>query len=121
MTTRTIILAVAAFALLLPGLAAAQTGSSNPFRASPDAPPPSAVQPPYPAIHDLPAPRATQPLSSDEQMRLERELSGIRARHEKLRDPEAKPESGKPNPGRSKSGKSKSGKSKSAEPKPGIQ
>ena len=99
MTTRTAILAIAAIALLLPGLAAAQTASSNPFRPSPDAPPPSAVQPPYPAIHDLPPPRATQPLSSDEQMRLERELSGIRARHEKLRDPEAKPRPNQQKPG----------------------
>ena len=99
MTNRTIILAFAALALLSPGLAAAQTASSNPFRASPDAPPPSAVQPPYPAIHDLPPPRAIQPLSSEEQLRLERELSGIRARHEKLRDPDAKPRPGKPKPG----------------------
>ena len=99
MTNRTIILTFAALALLLPGLAAAQTASSNPFRASPDAPPPSAVQPPYPAIHDLPPPRAAQPLSSEEQLRLERELSGIRARHEKLRDPDAKPRSGKSKPG----------------------
>jgi hypothetical protein len=90
-TDRTIMLALAALVLVLPGLAAAQTPSSNPFRASPDAPAPSAIQPPYPAIHDVPPPRATQPLSSDEQMRLERELSGIRARHEKLRDPDAKP------------------------------
>jgi hypothetical protein len=85
-----------ALALLLPGLAAAQTASSNPFRPPPDAPPPSAVPPPYPAIHDLPPPRTTQPLSSEEQLRLERELSGIRARHEKLRDPDAKPRSAKP-------------------------
>jgi hypothetical protein len=99
LTNRTIILALAALALLLPGLAAAQTASSNPFRASPDAPPPSAVQPPYPAIHDLPPPRAIQPLSSEEQLRLERELSGVRARHEKLRDPDAKPRSGKSTPG----------------------
>jgi hypothetical protein len=96
LTNRTILLALAALALLLPGLAAAQTASPNPFRPSPDAPPPSAVQPPYPAIHDLPPPRAAQPLSSEEQLRLERELSGIRARHEKLRDPDAKPKSGKP-------------------------
>ena len=98
MIDRTTILAVAALALW-PGLAAAQTASSNPFRPSPDAPPPSAVQPPYPAIHDLPPPRATQPLSSEEQLRLERELSGIRARHEKLRDPDAKPRPNKPKPG----------------------
>jgi len=97
--TRTTILALAALAVLLPGLAAAQTASSNPFRASPDAPPPSAVQPPYPAIHDLPPPRAIQPLNSEQQLQLERELSGIRARHEKLRDPDAKPRSGKSKPG----------------------
>ena len=90
------LLALAALALLWPGLAAAQTASSNPFRPSPDAPPPSAVPPPYPAIHDLPAPRTSQPLSSEQQLQLERELSGIRARHEKLRDPDAKPRPGKP-------------------------
>ena len=99
MTNRAAILAIAAIALVLPGFAAAQTASSNPFRPSPEAPPPSAVQPPYPAIHDAPPPRATQPLSSDEQMRLERELSGIRARHEKLRDPDAKPRPAKPKRG----------------------
>ncbi len=91
-----ILLAVAAVALLLPGLAAAQTASSNPFRVSPDAPAPSTVQPPDPAIHDLPPPRAAQPLSTEEQLRLERELSGMRARHEKLRDPDAKPKASKP-------------------------
>ena len=99
MNNRMIILALAASALLLPGLAAAQTASSNPFRASPDAPPPSAVPPPYPAVHDLPPPRAIQPLSSEQQLQLERELSGIRARHEKLRDPDAKPRPGKSKPG----------------------
>ena len=99
MIKRTILSALAALALLLPGSAAGQTALSNPFRVSPDAPAPSAVQPPYPAIHDLPPPRATQPLSAEEQLRLERELSGIRARHEKLRDPDAKPKSGKSTPG----------------------
>ena len=99
MTDRTTILAVAALALVLPGLAVAQTASSNPFRPSPDAPPPSAVQPAYPAIHDMPPPRATQPLSSEQQLELERELSGIRARHEKLRDPEAKSRPAKRKPG----------------------
>ena len=99
MTNRAAMLTIAAIALVLPGFAAAQTASSNPFRPSPEAPPPSAVQPPYPAIHDAPPPRATQPLSSDEQMRLERELSGIRPRHEKLRDPDAKPRPIKPKSG----------------------
>ena len=99
MTNRTIILAFAALALLSTGPAAAQTASSNPFRPSPDAPPAAAVPPPYPAIHDARPPRAVQPLSSEEQLRLERELSGIRARHEKLRDPDAKPKAGKSKPG----------------------
>lgn len=92
-------LALAALLLLLPGLAAAQTASSNPFRPSPEAPPPSAVQPPYPAVHDLPPPRAARPLTSEEQLQMERELSGIRARHEKLRDPDAKPRPAKQKPG----------------------
>ena len=100
LTDRTTVLILGALGVLLPGLAGAQTASSNPFRPSPDAPAPSAVQPAYPAVHDIPPPRATQPLSSEQQLELERELSGIRARHEKLRDPEAKNRPAKQKPGR---------------------
>jgi hypothetical protein len=44
---------------------------------------------PTPAVHDIPPPRATKPMSDAEQLRAERELSAIRARQEKLKDPNA--------------------------------
>ena len=44
---------------------------------------------PTPAVHDIPPPRATKPMSEAEQLRAERELSAIRARQEKLKDPNA--------------------------------
>lgn len=36
----------------------------------------------YPAVHDMPPPRATQPLSDEQQYKLERELQAARDRQE---------------------------------------
>ncbi|HEU4661559.1 MAG TPA: hypothetical protein VFS63_12950 [Pseudolabrys sp.] len=51
----------------------------------------------YPAVHDMPPPRADKPLSEEEQVKLEKELSQVRDRQEglnaqaKKRAPAAKP------------------------------
>ncbi len=37
----------------------------------------------YPAVHDMPPPRATEPMSDEEQVRLEKELQGVRDRQER--------------------------------------
>lgn len=46
----------------------------------------------YPGVYDTPAPRGTQPLDDSEQIRLQRELQGLRDRHEEVAaDPDAPP------------------------------
>jgi hypothetical protein len=51
----------------------------------------------YPAVHDMPPPRADKPLSENEQIKLEKELTTLRDRQEglnaqaKKRAPAAKP------------------------------
>lgn len=41
----------------------------------------------YPAVHDMPPPRATDPLTDDQQYRLEKELQTIRDRQEAAEAP----------------------------------
>jgi hypothetical protein len=36
----------------------------------------------YPAVHDMPPPRATEPMSAEDQLRLEKELTAARNRQE---------------------------------------
>src|SRR4051794_6587622 len=48
----------------------------------PDMPKGPAVPYQYPPVHDMPPPRATEPLSEDQQYRLEKELSAVRDRQE---------------------------------------
>jgi hypothetical protein len=38
----------------------------------------------YPAVHDMPPPRSTQPMTEEEQVRLEKELQAARERQERL-------------------------------------
>ncbi len=47
----------------------------------------------YPAVHDMPPARATQPMSEEEQGKLERDLAGLRERQarEVSGDPDKKP------------------------------
>jgi|GEM_PF-713860 len=47
----------------------------------------------YPAVHDMPPARATQPMSEEEQGKLERDLAGLRERQarEASGDPDKKP------------------------------
>ena len=64
----------------------------------------------YPAVHDMPPPRATTPLSEDEQVRLEKELTAVRDRQEARegRTPKKKDEpaakKSKTKPGEAKNG-----------------
>lgn len=51
----------------------------------------------YPGVYDTPAPRTTKPLGDSEQLRLQRELQGLRDRQEKVAaDPDAPPPVQKP-------------------------
>jgi hypothetical protein len=45
-------------------------------------PPPPATPYQYPAVHDMPPPRATEPMSEEQQYRLEKELNALRDRQE---------------------------------------
>jgi len=48
----------------------------------------------YPAVHDMPPPRSTDPMTDDEQLKLEKELRAARDRQEALQaddDPAKKP------------------------------
>jgi hypothetical protein len=47
-----------------------------------DTPPPPKVPYQYPAVHDMPPPRATQPLSEEQQWKLEQDLTALRNRQE---------------------------------------
>jgi hypothetical protein len=42
---------------------------------------------PTPAVHDIPPPRPGKPLDDAQQLKLEKELDAVRARHKKLEDP----------------------------------
>jgi hypothetical protein len=48
-----------------------------------DAPPPPKTNYEYPAVHDMPPPRATEPMSEDQQWKLEQDLKALRDRQEK--------------------------------------
>jgi hypothetical protein len=49
----------------------------------PDAPPPPKTKYEYPAVHDMPPPRTSEPLSEDQQWKLEHDLKILRDRQEK--------------------------------------
>jgi hypothetical protein len=90
-----IVIALAAIAVTVPALAACaqqQLGDQLPagIGLPAGAPPRPAAQPPYPDVHDLPPARATSPMNEDERKKLERELTAMRQRHEKLQSPEAR-------------------------------
>jgi len=48
----------------------------------PDTPKAPAIPYQYPAVHDMPPPRAAEPMSEDQQYRLEKELNAARDRQE---------------------------------------
>jgi hypothetical protein len=47
-----------------------------------DAPARPATPYQYPAVHDMPPPRTTEPMSAEDQLRLEQELTAVRNRQE---------------------------------------
>jgi hypothetical protein len=47
-----------------------------------DAPARPATPYQYPAVHDMPPPRASEPMSAEDQLRLEKELTAVRNRQE---------------------------------------
>jgi hypothetical protein len=47
-----------------------------------DAPERPATPYQYPAVHDMPPPRTTEPMSAEDQLRLEKELTAVRNRQE---------------------------------------
>jgi hypothetical protein len=47
-----------------------------------DTPPPPKVPYQFPAVHDMPPPRATQPLTDEQQWKLEQDLTALRTRQE---------------------------------------
>ena len=49
----------------------------------PDAPAPPQKDYEYPAVHDMPPPRSSEPLSEDQQWKLEQDLKALRDRQEK--------------------------------------
>ena len=55
----------------------------------PDAPRRRATALPTPPVHDIPPPRGSKPLSGDQQLRLQRDLSAARTRNLSLEDPNA--------------------------------
>ena len=48
----------------------------------PDVPKGPAIPYQYPAVHDMPPPRSTEPMSEEQQYRLEKELNALRDRQE---------------------------------------
>ena len=56
-----------------------------------DAPARPATPYQYPAVHDMPPPRATEPMSAEDQLRLERELTAVRNRQEGRKPEDEKP------------------------------
>jgi len=109
------------------GLAAALTGCSagpliEQLPQSMGGLPPDAPQPPqkhyeYPAVHDMPPPRATEPLSEEQQWKLEQDLKALRNRQEGQNADETKPDPGAKTPakGAKKTAKKKPAPAKSSE------
>jgi hypothetical protein len=48
----------------------------------PDTPKAPAMPYQYPAVHDMPPPRATEPMSEEQQYRLEKEMNAVRDRQQ---------------------------------------
>ena len=54
-------------------------------------PPPPSTPYQYPAVHDMPPPRSTEPMTEDQQYRLEQELNALRDRQEGTPPQDKKP------------------------------
>ncbi len=78
---------------LLVGCTAAAIENNLPSSVAlpPDAPARPATPYEYPAVHDMPPPRSGKPLTEDEQIRLQKELTNLREKQESLNAQAAKP------------------------------
>jgi hypothetical protein len=56
-----------------------------------DVPPAPAAPYQYPAVHDMPPPRPTKPMTAEEQLQMEKQLSTLRDRQEHLLPADKKP------------------------------
>jgi hypothetical protein len=76
-------------------------------------PPPPATPYQYPAVHDMPPPRATEPMSEEQQYRLEKELNALRDRQEgqEAKDKKAAKKAVKKKPAARRSGQNTGAKS----------
>jgi hypothetical protein len=88
------LLAALAVAASLTGCSAGPLGEDLPqslggLPAGTPAPPAQPYQ--YPAVHDMPPPRSTEPMSEEQQYRLEKELNALRDRQEGVQTKAKKP------------------------------
>jgi hypothetical protein len=76
-------------------------------------PSPPATPYQYPAVHDMPPPRATEPMSEEQQYRLEKELNALRDRQEgqEAKDKKAAKKAVKKKPAARRSGQNTGAKS----------
>jgi predicted small lipoprotein YifL len=63
-----------------------------------DAPQPPKTTYEYPAVHDMPPPRTSEPLSEDQQWKLEHDLKALRDRQEKRTGTQAQADQGDKKP-----------------------
>jgi hypothetical protein len=81
------VLAACCLAASLTGCSAGPLGDALPQSLGglpADTPPPPKVPYQYPAVHDMPPPRASEPLSDEQQWKLEQDLNALRNRQERL-------------------------------------
>jgi hypothetical protein len=81
------VLAACCLAASLSGCSAGPLGDALPQSLGglpADTPPPPKVPYQYPAVHDMPPPRTSEPLSDEQQWKLERDLNALRNRQERL-------------------------------------
>jgi hypothetical protein len=79
------ILAACCLAAWLTGCSAGPVGEALPESLGglpADTPPPPKVPFQFPAVHDMPPPRPSQPLTDEQQWRLEQDLNALRNRQE---------------------------------------
>lgn len=91
------IVAIVMLAALLAGCSAGSIGDTMPesMGGLPAGAParPNVTNRQFPAVHDMPAPRSTQPMSEEEQVKLEKDLQGLRDRQNAAAKDDAPPAS----------------------------
>jgi hypothetical protein len=94
--------AVAILAAVLSGCSAGSIGDTLPesMGGLPGGAParPNVTNRQYPGVHDIPPPRASQPMSEDDQVKLEKDLQGLRDRQNAVAKEETAPPTAAPKP-----------------------